>query len=122
MYALCNQKQGMHKASPRPCAAPARRFVTLLYPRTAMTALQLFGLQKLDNCWYLQVDYSIMVRGRFGVNDAIPRQNRVRPCNSMDKGWYLEVGYSIMVRGSIHGFTAVRVKIGSMRGCNSSSG
>ena len=54
---------------PSPCTFPAQIrcwknafwFVTLLYPRCAMTALQLFGLQKVDEGWYLSVDFSIMV-------------------------------------------------------------
>jgi hypothetical protein len=35
--------------------------VTLLYPRCAMTALQLFSTQKLDTGTYLVSDYSILV-------------------------------------------------------------
>lgn len=50
------------------CSLAARRcwknsfwLVTLLYPRCAMTALQLFSTQKLDSGTYLISDYSILV-------------------------------------------------------------
>lgn len=36
--------------------------VTLLYPRSSMTALQMFGTQKLDVGTYLTADYSILVK------------------------------------------------------------
>ena len=47
---------------PRSCWKNAFWFVTLLYPRCAMTALQLFGWQKLDIGTFLKADFSIMVR------------------------------------------------------------
>lgn len=50
---------------PRPvccsCWKNAFWFVTLLYPRCAMTALQLFGWQKLDIGTFLKADFSVMV-------------------------------------------------------------
>ncbi|KAL4457343.1 hypothetical protein ABPG75_012208 [Micractinium tetrahymenae] len=44
------------------CWKNAFWFVTLLYPRCAMTALQLFGWQTLESGTYLKADYSIMVK------------------------------------------------------------
>lgn len=37
-------------------------FVTLLYPRCAMTALQLFATDTLDIGTFLRADYSVIVR------------------------------------------------------------
>ncbi|EFN55637.1 hypothetical protein CHLNCDRAFT_133816 [Chlorella variabilis] len=44
------------------CWKNAFWFVTLLYPRCAMTALQLFGWKKLDVGTFLKADFSIMVK------------------------------------------------------------
>lgn len=44
------------------CFKNAFWFVTLLYPRSSMTALQMFGRQTLDTGTYLTADFSIMVK------------------------------------------------------------
>lgn len=43
------------------CWKNAFWFVTLLYPRCAMTALQLFGWQTMDVGTFLKADFSVMV-------------------------------------------------------------
>ena len=43
----------------RRCYKNAFWFVTLLYPRCSMTALQLFSTQTLDSGTYLRSDFSI---------------------------------------------------------------
>lgn len=49
-------------AFPCSCWKNAFWLITLLYPRSALTALQLFGWQRFDTGTYLKADYSIMVR------------------------------------------------------------
>lgn len=44
------------------CFKNAFWFVTLLYPRASMTALQMFGIQTLNVGTYLTADYSIQVK------------------------------------------------------------
>lgn len=53
-------------ASPARCWKNAFWFVTLLYPRCAMTALQLFGWKTLDVGTFLKADFSILVGGGGG--------------------------------------------------------
>ena len=48
------------------CWKNAFWLLTLLYPRSSMTALQMFALQKLDTGTYLTADFSIRVRNPGG--------------------------------------------------------
>jgi len=48
------------------CWKNAFWLLTLLYPRSSMTALQMFSLQKLDTGTYLTADFSIKVRNPGG--------------------------------------------------------
>eukprot|EP00887_Chlorella_sp_A99_P008033 scaffold12.g8033.t1 len=50
----------------RLCWKNAFWLVTLLYPRCAMTALQLFGVQDIDGTSYLKADFSVVVRPAWG--------------------------------------------------------